>query len=397
MNRADIGIDISRIAVAARTGTEHYTYELLAALARRDRRTRYTLYCNQPPAALPPLGPNFVLRRIPFPRLWTHLRLSVELIRRAPDALFVPAHVLPLGAPLRRRMYSVVTIHDLGYLRFPDAHTPAQRLYLRLSTLWSARAASRLIAVSAATRDDLIRLARVPPEKIAVVHHGLAARFRPVEDAAVITTAQERYGIRSPYFLYVGTIQPRKNLLRLIEAYAQATGSGSQVAGSIGDDGSRRATCDVRLVIAGKRGWLSESIERRAAELGVAERVHFAGYVADDDLPALLSGALAFVFPSLYEGFGMPVLEAMACGAPVLTSNTSSLPEIAGDPSAGAGQAAALLVAPEDTAAIADGLARLATDPGLRAALRARGLARAAAFTWDRCAEETLAVLRFRG
>jgi len=142
----------------------------------------------------------------------------------------------------------------------------------------------------------------------------------------------------------------------------------------------------LQLVIAGKRGWLTEAIERRAAELGVSDRVHFAGYVADDDLPALLSGALAFVFPSLYEGFGMPALEAMACGAPVLASNSSSLPEIAGD--------AALLIDPLDTAAIAGGLARLAGDAALRAGLRARGLTRAAGYTWDRCAERTLAALK---
>src|SRR5262245_21764138 len=123
-----IGIDASRIAVAARTGTEHYTYDLLAALAQRDRRTRYTLYCNQPPAALPPLGPNFALRRIPFPRLWTHARLSAEPLARAPDVLFVPSHVLPLGTPLRRGTQTVVTIHDLGYLHFPEAHTRAHRL-----------------------------------------------------------------------------------------------------------------------------------------------------------------------------------------------------------------------------------------------------------------------------
>jgi glycosyltransferase involved in cell wall biosynthesis len=373
-----IGIDASRIAVAARTGTEHYTYELLAALARRDRLTRYTLYCNQLPAALPPLGPNFALRRIPFPRLWTHARLSGELLVRAPDVLFVPAHVLPLGAPLRRGTRRVVTIHDLGYLRFPEAHTRAHRLYLRLSTLWSARAATRLIAVSSTTRDDLIRLARVPATKIAVVHHGLSERFRPVEDQALIDAAEERYGIRPPYFLYIGTVQPRKNLVRLIEAFAKAT--------QTNDPNLQSAICNLQLVIVGKRGWLTESIERRAAELGIAERVRFTGYAADEDLPALLSGALAFIFPSLYEGFGMPVLEAMACGAPVLASNTSSLPEVAGD--------AALLADPTDSAALADGLARLAADAGLRAELRARGLARAAAFTWDRCAEETLAVLR---
>jgi glycosyltransferase involved in cell wall biosynthesis len=207
--------------VAARTGTEQYTYELLAALARRDRRGRYTLYCNQPPAALPPLGPNFALRGIPFPRLWTHARLSAELIAHPPDVLFVPAHVLPLGAPLSRRTRTVVTIHDMGYLRFPEAHTPAQRLYLRLSTLWSARAASHLIAISGATRDDLVRFTKVPPEKITVVHHGLSHKFQPAADHAATDAVLSRYGIRSPFFLYVGTVQPRKNLVRLIEAFAR--------------------------------------------------------------------------------------------------------------------------------------------------------------------------------
>jgi glycosyltransferase involved in cell wall biosynthesis len=384
-----IGIDASRVAVAARTGTEHYTYELLAALAKRDRRTRYTLYCNQPPAALPPLGPNFALRRIPFPRLWTHVRLSAELLARAPDVLFVPAHVLPLGAPLRRGTRTVVTIHDLGYLRFPEAHTRAHRLYLRLSTLWSARAATRLIAVSSATRDDLINLARVPAAKIAIVHHGLSERFRPVDDPATIRATQERYGIRPLYFLYVGTVQPRKNLVGLIEAFAQLRTEGRGLRTESPPRSSSvlsPQSSALELVIAGKRGWLTESIERRAAELGVSEAVRFTGYVDDEDLPALLSGALAFVLPSLYEGFGMPVLEAMACGAPVLASNTSSLPEVAG--------AAALLVDPTDTTALANGLARLAADADLRADLRARGLARAATFTWDRCAEQTLAVLR---
>lgn len=367
-----IGIDISRIATATRTGTEHYTYELLAALALRDRSTRYTLYCNQPPTMLPPLGPNFTLRRMPFPRLWTHLRLSTELVVRPPAVLFVPAHVLPLGTPLRRTMRTVVTIHDLGYLRYPEAHTPAHRLYLRISTLWSARVATRIIAVSTATRDDLVRFAGVRSDKITVIHHGLAPRFRPVADPTAITAAQARYGITDTYFLYVGTLQPRKNLLRLIEAFAQL------------DENALQST-RTELVIAGKKGWLTEAIERRATELGVAERVRFVGYVADADLPALLSGALGFVLPSLYEGFGMPVLEAMACGAPVLTSTISSLPEVAGN--------AALLVDPEDTAAIMGGLRRLTTEPALRAQLRARGLARAAEFTWQRCAAQTLAVL----
>lgn len=369
-----IGIDASRVAVAARTGTEHYTYELLAALAQLDRHNRYTLYCNTRPAALPPLGPNFALRVIPLARLWTHARLSAELALRPPSTLFVPAHVLPLGAPLRR-LRTVVTIHDLGYLHFPAAHTPLHRRYLQLSTWWSARAATHVIAISGATRDDLVRRAGISPAKISVIHHGLAARFRPLEKPAVLA-ARARYGISAPYFMYIGTVQPRKNLERLIEAFGQLLKANA----------AEPQPQAPYLVIAGKRGWLTEAIERRAAELGVAGRVVFTGYVADDDVPALLGGALAFVFPSLYEGFGMPVLEAMACGAPVLTSNTSSLPEVAGD--------AALLVDPADTAAIAAGMARLLREPDLRASLRARGLARAAEFTWQRCAADTLRVLR---
>jgi glycosyltransferase involved in cell wall biosynthesis len=381
-----IGIDASRVTVAERTGTEHYTFELLAALAQIDRQNRYTLYCNQPPAALPPLGPNFSLRHIPFPRLWTHVRLSAELALHPPDVLFVPAHVLPLGVPLRRRMRTVVTIHDMGYMRFPESHTPSQRRELRLSTKWSARNAGRLIAISNTTRDDLVRYADAPPEKISVVHHGVSPRFQPIEDPNLIASTQAKYGITPPYFLYVGTIQPRKNLARLLEAFASASrdwglGIGSAVPNP------QSPIPDPQLVIAGKHGWLTSEIERQSTQLFGPDSpaVRFTGYIADADLPALLSGALAFVFPSLYEGFGMPLLEAMACGTPVLASATSALPEIAGD--------AALLIDPEDTAAIADGMARLASDAVLRDDLRARGLARAAQFTWERCATETLAVL----
>jgi glycosyltransferase involved in cell wall biosynthesis len=374
-----IGIDASRITVAQRTGTEHYTFELLAALAQLDHENRYTLYCNQAPDSLPPLGPNVSLRHIPFPRLWTHARLSAELALHAPDVLFVPAHVLPVGVLLRPRMRTVVTIHDMGYMRFPEAHTASQRRYLRLSTRWGARVASRMIAISNATRDDLVRYAGASPEKISVVYHGVSPRFRPIEDTHLIAATQAKYGITPPYFLYVGTIQPRKNLARLLEAFASASRDWSL------EDGHTIA--QPQLVIAGKRGWLTGEIERQSNQLfgPGSSAVRFTGYIADQDLPALLSGALAFVFPSLYEGFGMPILEAMACGTPVLTSATSALPEIAGD--------AALLIDPEDTAALADGLARLMRDPALREDLRARGLARAAQFTWERCAAQTLAVL----
>ncbi|GIV97635.1 MAG: glycosyl transferase family 1 [Herpetosiphonaceae bacterium] len=360
-----IGIDISRIATGRRTGTENYTYELLAALAQIDHRNRYTLYCNRLPAALPPLGLNFRLRRIPLPRLWTHLRLGPELRLHPPDLAFIPAHVIPALPPRR----SVVTIHDLGYLYFPEAHPAAQRLYLRISTRWSAFASSHIIADSQATRNDLIRYCGTPSGKITVVPLGVSPRFAPRPEEEYLAVARH-YGLEPPYLLYVGTIQPRKNLVRLIEAYAQAL--------------RQRRDLPV-LALGGKRGWLTESIERRAEELNIAGRVRFLGYVDDQHLPALLSGALAFLLPSLYEGFGLPALEAMACGTPVLASSTSSLPEVVGD--------AALLVDPTDPAAIAEAILRLCGDTGLRAELAARGIERARLFSWRRTAHETLAVL----
>jgi glycosyltransferase involved in cell wall biosynthesis len=369
-----IGIDGSRLAVVGHTGTERYSYEVIGGLARLascSRSMRCTLYCNGIPAALPPLGTRVALRNIPFPRLWTHLRLAVEMARYPPEVLFVPSHVVPLIHPRR----TVVTLHDLGYLVFPEAHTPARRVDLHLSTLWSVRAAHHIIAVSRATRDALCQVYRAAAPKITVVHHGVAPMFRPITDQAAIGASTARYGIAGEYILYVGTVQPRKNLIRLIDSFAQM----------VQETLPPRSSAPLHLVIAGKRGWRTEAIEQRAAGHGIAERVHFTGYVDDTDMPALMSGALAFAFPSLYEGFGMPVLEAMACGTPVLTSTTSSLPEVAGD--------AALLVDPHDTAAIAAGLARLVDDAPLREHLRQRGLERAARFSWSHCAEETLRVL----
>lgn len=363
MHPPRIAIDASRIGVTERTGTERYTFELIAALARIDRWREYILYTNGLPAALPLLAPNFTLRSLPLPRLWTHARLGPALLRDRPDLLFVPAHVIPLIHP----PVSVVTVHDLGYLVFPETYTRLRRLELDLTTRWSVYAARQVIAISQSTKNDLVRYYGVAPERITVVHLGFSSAFRPVDDPTMIAAVRARYGLDAPYFLYVGTIQPRKNLIRLIEAFAHA------------------GVPDALLALGGKRGWLSTPIERRVTELGLTHRVRFLGYLPDTDLPALFSGALAFVFPSLYEGFGIPLLEAMACGAPVLTSTTSALPEVAGD--------AALLVDPGDTAAIAAALQRLAADAALRAELRAKGLRRVAGFTWERCARETLAVL----
>lgn len=362
----EIGIDASRLSVVARTGTEQYTWEILHALGQLDYYNRYLLYCNQTPAALPPLPANFILRPLPLRWAWTHARLSLEMLYCPPDVLFVPAHALPLApAP-----HSVITIHDLGFLHHPETHTYAQRLYHQLFTYLSARRATHIIAISEATKRDLQRYYGTPAGKISVIYHGVHPRFKPVTDQAVLHQLMQRYDILPPYLLFVSTIQPRKNIARLIEAFAR-------VRATIGDD--------VMLVLAGKPGWLTDQIERRAAELGIADMVRFIGYVADTDLPALLSGALAYVVPSLYEGFGMTVLEAQACGTPVLASNTSSLPEVTGD--------AGLLVDPYNVDSIAHGIVRLVQDEALRADLRKRGLQHAAGWTWERTARQTLAVL----
>jgi len=365
MRPLTIAVDASRTLPAFRTGTEQYSVFLLRALMTLETPHQWLLYApGPPPDDLLPLPPRWEWRTIPFPRLWTHLRLSWEMVRHRPDALFVPAHVVPIIHPRA----TVVTIHDLGYCRFPEAHTASSRRYLDWSTRWSARAARRVIAVSGATRDDLVTMLAVPEEKITVVHHGV----RPVVDRMsddVVRATEERLGITRPYVLFLGTVQPRKNLQRLIGAFRQVVDAGLPHT----------------LVIAGRMGWLAEPISAAVAACGLTARVHFVGYVADDDLPALYTGATAFAFPSLSEGFGMPALEALSYGVPVVASSTTSLPEIVGD--------AGLLVDPLDESALGAALVRALADATLRARLAIAGPERAAHFSWERCARETLAVL----
>jgi glycosyltransferase involved in cell wall biosynthesis len=371
-----IGIDASRAAVGERTGTENYSLNLIGHLLALESGHRYRLYFNRQPAVglgdataqLFPVTANLELRVMPFPRLWTHLRLSWEMARQPPDVLFVPAHVLPLVRPRS----SVVTVHDLGYLYYPKAHRFVDRLYLDLSTRYSARVASRVIAVSKATKDDLVRRYGIEPGKITVVYSGCDEAMRPVEDKATIEKAKARYSVQGDYVLSVGTLQPRKNLRRLLEAYAMVRKQAEK----------GETPC---LVIAGKKGWLYNQVFQHVVRLGLESEVIFPGYVPQGDLPALLSGARLFVFPSLYEGFGLPVLEAMACGTPVLCSNVSSLPEVAGN--------AAFLVDPLDVESMAEAMNRLLQDEGLRAQLVKWGFQRVRRFSWERCAGETLAVL----
>lgn len=362
-----IGIDASRATMTQRTGTERYSLEVVRALLEMDSRHRWRLYFRDlPPPVLWDWTASAEVRVIPFPRLWTHIRLSWEMATRPPDILYVPAHVLPIIHPRR----SVVTIHDLGYRCFPEAHPPASRLYLELGTRWNARRALRVVVDSQATRADLERIYGTPAHKIRVIYPGHTPLIRRVEDPARIRSARERLGIPERYILYIGTIQPRKNLVRLIEAYAHMR---------------RRWPADSEpphLVLGGKMGWMTQDILGAVQRWGLQNLVHLVGYVPDEELPALLSGALAFAFPSLYEGFGFPVLEAMACGTPVICSNTSSLPEVAGG--------AAVLVNPLDTAEIAGGLLKLLQDEELRRQMVEAGYHQVQRFSWASTARQLL-------
>ncbi len=301
---------------------------------------------------------------IPGPRFWTLRSLTLEMRRDPPDLLFVPSHVIPPVHPA-----AVVTIHDLGYLVEPGSHEPVHRKQLEWTTRWNCRAATGIVAVSHSTRTDLIERLGVSPEKIRIIHHGVSPAYRPVpfEESERVRHA---YGLPDRFVLAVGTIHPRKNLVRLIQAFEHIAATDR----------------DIALVLSGNPGWRADEVLDRARRSPFADRIHHIGYVLDRDLPALYSAAAATAFISLYEGFGLPALESMACGTPVVAANRSALPEACGD--------AAVLVDPFDSQAIADGVHRILNDDRLRQALIDSGRQRAKSFTWENCAYETLAFLR---
>ncbi len=366
-------------------GIGRYTRELVRALARLDEDNDYILLVassrsRSAPHPLDPsnLNPRFQVRRIPIPHrwltiLWHRLRLPlpVEVFSGPIDLFHSPDYVLP---PVRNAR-SVVTVHDLSFLTVPEAADPRLRRYLSRAVPSAVAHADHVLADSRSTRDDLVAHLGVEPQRITVIYPGVDPRFRPLDEAAV-QSVRARYDLREPFVLAVGTLEPRKNFPTLIAAYAR-----------LGEFGPHLA--EVRLVIAGGKGWLYEGIFATVERLGLGERVRFLDFVPDPDLPALYNAAAVFALPSLYEGFGLPPLEAMACGTPVVTSNVSSLPEVVDD--------AALTVPPTDVAALTAALAQVLTDEHLRAALRQRGLQQASRFTWDAAARTLLGVYQSCG
>lgn len=363
-----IGIDYTA-AYEQGAGIGRYVRGLIHALAAVDANTSYRLFvAGATRQTLPPApGPNFSwhptrITPLWFARIWQRLQipLPVELFTGRVRLYHATDFTLPPTLPGTR---TLLTVHDLSFVRAPEATTPVLKAYLDKVVPRSVQRASHVLADSLATKNDLIEFYGTPFEKITVLYSGVEPRFAPVNDTEARKAVRQRYNLPEvPYILSIGTVQPRKNYARLIEAVA-----------ALGPEHK-----DVHLVIAGGRGWLENPIYQAVRDFQLTDRVHFTGFARDEDLPTLYSDAVCLAYPSLYEGFGFPVLEAMACGTPVVTSNVSSMPEVAGD--------AALLIDPYDIDALVESLRRLLTDEVLRSTLITRGFVQAAQFTWDRAA-----------
>lgn len=332
-----IGFDGSRAFLGERTGTENYSFQLLKTLRTIDRKNQYIIYTR---------------KTIPWPRLWTQGGLALQTFKDNLDVLFVPAHTLPI---IRKPgLKTVVTVHDLGSEYLPQMHQLKQRLYLGFMQRYQLSSVTRIIAVSKATKNDLVEKVGIDPKKIEVIYEGYDKKlFKPTKADVLVNSL-------SQYFLFVGTVQPRKNLERIIRAISHLGGG-------------------IKLAIVGSKGWMSDSIYK----IGKQHKVKFLGRVEDKDLPGLYSGAVALVFPSLFEGFGLPILEAQACGCPVITSNISSMPEVA--------DKGAIYVNPYSVDDIVVGLKKM-EDRKLRMEMIKRGFENIKRFSWDKCARETLGV-----
>ena len=368
-----------RIAVYAKvlsetepTGIGVYVRNILRALARVDPDNEYVLYSNEPIRQKID-APNFHEKILRFPRFWSYLRLPFEFIGHRYDLLFVPKEQVP---PFLRPP-TVVVVYDLMGLLFPDRIALSGKVHFHIAVRYAIPAADAVIAISEQTKRSIVERCKVEPERITVTPLGYDREvFRPRNDPDLAAAVRARHGIDGPYFINTSSvIWYRKNLVRLLQAFAR-----------LREDPQHR---DIRLVITGKRGEAWEEIHSERRALGLERHVLFTGYVPADDMPVLLSGALALVFPSLDEGFGLPLVEAMACGCPVVSSNVSAMPEVVGE--------AGLLVDPLDVEALREAMRSVAADPQLRERLRALGLERAQQFSWEAAARRTLGVFQRLG
>lgn len=360
-----IGIEAERANNKVKTGAEHYVKELIQHLAKIDSQNEYILYLQtQPQDWFLKLPKNFKLKIMPFPKFWTQLRVSWEMLWYAPDVLFVPASTLPLIHPK-----SVYTEHDVAWIYYPEIFTWYMRQFHRIFS-WLARASStKIISISESTKKDLVNYYHINPEKIVVVPHG----YTKTENINHELPQELRSKLPEKYILFLSTLQPRKNLEVLIDAFRELKTEDSSILH--------------KLVVVGKPGWKFQTILRKIDEN--KDIVVYLGHVADNDRWPIYRGADMFIHPSLYEGFGMWILEAFECGTPVAVSNNSSLPEVGGD--------AALYFDPKNKQEIKEVIIKILSDENLRQDMIAKGKQQLAKFSWEKCARETLAVLESAG
>lgn len=366
---------LSPVAGYRQAGVSVYIEQLLRHLwpvaQPRSAADRWTIYAPPGVTRERIQAPPEVALRIsrlptsqPLPRIvWEQFVAPAVLLRSRPDVLFCPLNVVPLLAPCP----TVVTVHDLAFLRF-NLHQTAKRRYLSALTRLSVKRAAHVITVSEFTRHEVLELLGVSPARVTAIPNGRDERFAPIDG---VTVERFRADRRLPprFVLFVGTLEPRKNVTTLIRAYARV-----------------QAELGMPLLIGGGKGWLYDDVFALVRELGLEQAVQFIGFIDHEDLPLYYAAATTLVYPSLYEGFGFPPLEAMATGTPVIVSTAGALTEVVGD--------AGLAVPPQDVEGLGAALVRITADQALRAVLRTRGLARAQQFSWPRAAEQTLAVLR---
>ncbi|MCK4224177.1 MAG: glycosyltransferase family 4 protein [candidate division Zixibacteria bacterium] len=365
-----IGID-ARSILKQRTGVGTYTFNLIQHLSRLDQKNRYVLFYSHHldvKSAIPEIeNPNFENKFFRFPNkllnlLWGTVRLpKIDWLVGDVDLYHSPNYCLNVLA----RGRSLMTIHDLNFLAYRQFTIASGRWHYAFKIRSYAQKVDAIIADSESTKDEIIKYLKIPKEKIHVIYLGCSPAFQPILESEKKQKIKEKYNIKGDFILYVGTLEPRKNLKGLILAYAQS-----------------RAKDDFLLVLAGGKGWKYKHIFRLVKQLKLEDRVVFCGYVPDSDLPALYHSASVFVYPSFYEGFGLPPLEAMTCGIPVIVSHTTSLPEVVGD--------AGIYVDPFDIEQISFSIDTVLSDTKLCQTLREKGLKRAKLFSWEKTARETM-------
>jgi glycosyltransferase involved in cell wall biosynthesis len=362
-----IGIDASRANKKHKTGVEWYSYHLIQEFKKIDSKNQYFLYTNEPltgDLAICPENFKEIVLNWPLPRLWTLGRLSWEMKfgKYKPDILFVPAHTIPLLQPEK----TVVTVHDIGFEHIPEAYKWPDKLYHRFTIQFIKRFSDKIITVSNYSKNDLVSFNKIDPKKISVVYNGFDTAL--YNDSVREKTQRP---IQDNYILFIGRLEEKKNIGRLLEAFALF---------------KKKNPADAhKLVLIGKKGFGWEKFQQIIGKNNLADSVVVPGWVEESQVPAWFAHADLFAFPSLFEGFGIPVLQAMACGTPVICSNTTSLPEAAGE--------SALMFNPEKPEEIASRMAQVLLNPEVADSLIVKGERQAEKFSWRKCAEETLEIL----